>query len=1231
MSLKHGVLGTNVVRDRHYVRNPATGLNERALLVEPALTNRVEFNIPGGTATDVEMRQLDAVTNLSGEYAAVIPVAPGYYCPMPANFNPDRWCVPIFAPVNWSNGDGAAHVFGVIYADANNSIEWGKNAAGDLYCTVIANGTTKTATLTLSVAAGAVVFFGARLYSGTLTVYADTDGDNDVSDNTATATSVPASTGASWTFYPGRNYAGTSSLEGGLNLLLTNDGSDASAITDRFNAGAGMALGGDMGWLARVSGNGSRHGENLVLHVGGNVDGTAIQLDTAHNALSLLAGTATGRVDLSSGNYLTTADPGAGADGLAAASWAFKYSPDQVALGVGVVGRWDGGSDNQWIAYFPAGGAAVSIYIASAGGDNTNYVTFTVSGGLVVGTEYWFHVTYNAGTVALYYKVLDSTTREFGAQQTPSPSVTGTIPVTLRSCALGYSFGVPSVDVLPTDGKLDDVRIWYGKTLTSAQADADLINEPGHGGCPMPDHWWPFDGDGTDVIGGLTATWTGTPAYVDDGRHHYGRMERWLKQGQYYTDGVNDKITHGNYSALDGATYAVLDLILTPLNNGVLVWERGRLGTDGQLLLENASGGTLNIYVPTSAADTGTYGSWTSLLTVGQPIHLRAEFDGSQPTNATRLVLKTETLDTATGLWGGLSAVSASSFSGTIPATLQTVATNTTVTVGCSTLGAAFAKMLVDRFALHAGSIPASKTPYESGAASYDIWCDYNGNANNAGLGGATYNGTVSGAIQWYDGRQPEGWTLAAGVEVDRATGTNQSSEGTFGLRLKGTSTANALYVSSLPATTVGRWGVWVGSARETTDQVRGEMVGTAYSLGFNLPTQATLASVGAAMRAVGTGPGLRFDINGINSEAYIDNLRAIQLATVSLSVSTATSQLPGIEGKGGAWGVADASSVTASSEGIPLPYDASLGSTIVKLTSGPAGSGVRRYLFGLPGEMNGFTAGQVAVLVVGVYIPAASEIGYADVKLRAVDDVGSTDGTAAPGDGAWHWLWCARKWDASATEAYFELRFADGVALAGASQALYMALPSIHQGAGIGAPITNSAEGSASATAADSGVYATSASAALASHTYYLRLFEVGTALAGGTIYHRGSGTAGADPRIVVEGVSGYYRAKLDDGSEEITSTATVAPTAGQVVELRIVIDATAKTIRTHQAVNHGSEVSAAASSALSGTFPAALAGNRRYFGSEAGSTPGTVVLLNEATFSGDVSLAACRQFAGI
>lgn len=409
------------------------------------------------------------------------------------------------------------------------------------------------------------------------------------------------------------------------------------------------------------------------------------------------------------------------------------------------------------------------------------------------------------------------------------------------------------------------------------------------------------------------------------------------------------------------------------------------------------------------------------------------------------------------------------------------------------------------------------------------------------------------------------------------------------------------------------------------------ETSATAATIGSSLPASWSANTLTLNAAPGGTFNGLSGHIlhrfaTGVHTAAQ---MRAMTGGDIYEFTAPADEERPDIADAGGAVGNAAAEIVTASGEGITLPYDSALGTTVVKLTTGASGSATRAYRFGGSTVLNGFTANQPAAMLVGVYIPASSEVGFADVTLHAVDDQGSTSGTSATADGEWQWLWVDRTWDASATAAYFELQFADSVNLSGTDEVVYMALPTVVDAAGIGAPIDNATGSATSATTADD-IYETRSSSALVESTGYLRFLEVGTAKAGGTILHFGSGTAGVDPRIVLDADSGYYGITLDDGTDVVTSRLSAAPAAGQLCELRYEILSTGA-VRLHQSVNAATETSAAASSAPTAGLPSALAGDRIYYGSEAGTDHGAIPLVLHARFAGSKTLAECRAFAGV
>lgn len=221
----------------------------------------------------VALDSLEAVTNLSGEYGMRLEVGDNRrLTPMPATWNPNNWSLSAFALPFFASTDGADHYVLTIRGDASNYIQIRKTTASTVLFRVRVGATNYDASLTLPFSAGDTVFVGARLYSGTLTVYADTDGD--FSLNAANTTSIPSFGSLTWTAYFGADQDGASRFGGAMNVLLTNNGSAATPITNRFNAGNGMAAEGVGNWL-------DTHGDTLVLALPGDSDGSTFTLKGA--------------------------------------------------------------------------------------------------------------------------------------------------------------------------------------------------------------------------------------------------------------------------------------------------------------------------------------------------------------------------------------------------------------------------------------------------------------------------------------------------------------------------------------------------------------------------------------------------------------------------------------------------------------------------------------------------------------------------------------------------------------------------------------------------------------------------------------------------------------------------------------------------------------------------------------------------------------------------------------
>ena len=324
-------------------------------------------------------------------------------------------------------------------------------------------------------------------------------------------------------------------------------------------------------------------------------------------------------------------------------------------------------------------------------------------------------------------------------------------------------------------------------------------------------------------------------------------------------------------------------------------------------------------------------------------------------------------------------------------------------------------------------------------------------------------------------------------------------------------------------------------------------------------------------------------------------------IAAQAPSTAVKGSAIPGIEGLGGPWGIAQASQVVASSEGIPLPFDSAFGTKVMKLESGPAGSGTRRYLFGLPGTLNGFTPNTLGGMVVGIYIPSSSEITPAQVTTHAVDDQGSSAGDVATATDRWEWLWLTRTWDAGAVEAYLELRFADGVSLSGADEVIYMAIPTGVDGTIPLVPVPQTAEGTSIVEEED---FYTAFEVPPAAAGFYVELIAWAP---GGLLYLGAAGDTGA--RVMLEyATDGTLLIFLSDGSSttQKASASTVSP--GANIKVLGTITATG-ILQITISIDDAAEEESGLTSALA--LPDDWGAQRIYLGSKGGGDHATVEIL--------------------
>ena len=146
---------------------------------------------------------------------------------------------------------------------------------------------------------------------------------------------------------------------------------------------------------------------------------------------------------------------------------------------------------------------------------------------------------------------------------------------------------------------------------------------------------------------------------------------------------------------------------------------------------------------------------------------------------------------------------------------------------------------------------------------------------------------------------------------------------------------------------------------------------------------------------------------------------------------------------------------------------------------------------------------------------------------------------------------------------------------------------------------------------------------------TVYLKFIELGTATTANTrVLQIGANTL-ATSRLVVLAPAGKYQVQLFNASgTSVTSTATVAPAVGNVVELRITVTASG-VIQLHQTINGGTEVSATASGGL--TLPQVWQDATLWLGRASNGGTGFAAFLAVHIERGIHDLATMRQLAGV
>lgn len=570
-------------------------------------------------------------------------------------------------------------------------------------------------------------------------------------------------------------------------------------------------------------------------------------------------------------------------NGANQAVFAFELEADSVAANMALIERGPIGTDGQIYIRIDAGGRVVVFVPTFA----TDGATFQRSDAAVfaAGTRGRLWVVYDgtlgaASRVKLYWSLFDQGTLKYGTPALVASTATGTIPTTLLTpAATNARVGLRNNNTEPFNGKLDDLRIAVnpGGTIdptTAAWFDTIVDPKPW-----LWNFWWPFDGNANSALGALNGTVSGA-VQIADWRQEDGRFERFTRQGQYFFDGVDDDVSLGNWAGLDGAAaFSMLGVFTYTGLDGTLFARYGA-GVDTRQIVVDISGGRFRIALATDLAGASAQGV-TPVLTVGAIYAVWGRFDGSQGTNAGRLRIGLSVFDPVLGKPGTF-VEQTLVFTNTIPAALTTpVATN--AYFGRRADGVFF-RGLIDEWRIHATAAVAvatlnALTVYDTDAAispNFQFAWHFNGNANSS-VG--ALNGTVTGAIQWYDGRQPEGWTPTGTEQVDRATGSNEAALGTYGIRFKAITPSTAFYFTTA-ALTAGRGLVVTAKARSTTGAFVMQLGGAAFPVEqeITIPQQATMADLEfeEEVQAAG-GAVIRFLALDADTEIYVDHVNAYE------------------------------------------------------------------------------------------------------------------------------------------------------------------------------------------------------------------------------------------------------------------------------------------------------------------------------------------------------------------
>ncbi len=145
---------------------------------------------------------------------------------------------------------------------------------------------------------------------------------------------------------------------------------------------------------------------------------------------------------------------------------------------------------------------------------------------------------------------------------------------------------------------------------------------------------------------------------------------------------------------------------------------------------------------------------------------------------------------------------------------------------------------------------------------------------------------------------------------------------------------------------------------------------------------------------------------------------------------------------------------------------------------------------------------------------------------------------------------------------------------------------------------------------------------------TVYVKMIEAGSvrdAVDGG-IVHIGGASAAGDPRFVLQAAGGFYQANHDNGTTNPIATLAAAPSWGDTVELRAVLNADGS-VDIGQSINSAAETTA--TDATTATLGAAWNDTQLYLGSLGTSGHGVNPIISVKVVSGVRTMAEMRDWA--